>query len=319
MNAVETLVLVFDADLAAEVEAVARPRPGRGSLRILPTRRAPGLAVAQARSASPEQPLGVIADSETAALEAIAHGADEAMALSQVSVSSVESFLDRVLLRASMRRQDEQIRRVGSHAEKLAALGCVVAGVGHEINNPLSVLTLSLSSARRSVAPLLDCAWELRRLAERKEPIAPQELLPLAATVRRRASHVDALELLDEMVSASDSIAQVVRDLRVFARDEPDEQPTIVDLARLLERVLRMAGREVERRAVIERDYERDLPQLVLPSGRLVQVLMNIIVNAGQAMHEIDRTAHRLRITTRTDDEYVALCISDTGPGITAE
>jgi len=61
------------------------------------------------------------------------------------------------------------------------------------------------------------------------------------------------------------------------------------------------------------------LPRVVVPHGRLTQVLVNILINAAHAINDVEREAHRVRIVTRADSEYVAISISDTGPGIAAE
>jgi two-component system cell cycle sensor histidine kinase/response regulator CckA len=102
----------------------------------------------------------------------------------------------------------------------------------------------------------------------------------------------------------------------LFARADDGEHPALIDLPEVIDQVMRLAGREIERRAVVEHDYASNVPQLVLPRGRLTQVIMNLVLNAGQAMREVERPTHRLRFTTRMDEDFVALCISDTGPGI---
>jgi CheY-like chemotaxis protein/anti-sigma regulatory factor (Ser/Thr protein kinase) len=66
----------------------------------------------------------------------------------------------------------------------------------------------------------------------------------------------------------------------------------------------------------VERDYAPDLPALLVPRGRVTQVIMNVFVNALQAIAEVDRPVHRIRISARADEEFVAITVSDTGPGI---
>ncbi len=114
-------------------------------------------------------------------------------------------------------------------------------------------------------------------------------------------------------------IASVVRDLRIYARSDENEAPQIVNVTDLIEQVLRIVGREITTRGHIERDYCTELPPLVVPRSRIVQVLTNILVNATQAIQEVQRPLHRVRITVRVDAEAVAISISDTGPGIAPE
>ena len=70
---------------------------------------------------------------------------------------------------------------------------------------------------------------------------------------------------------------------------------------------------------LIERDYGQALPRLVLPRNRVMQVLTNVLINAAHAIREVERPVHRVRIHARADEDFVAISISDTGPGIPPE
>src|SRR6185503_5786881 len=83
-------------------------------------------AVDAARRRHGGAPLGYVATDEPSALEALRHGADEAMAWPPHNEQAIQGFLDRTLLRASIRREQEEVRASVVHAEKLAALGTLV-------------------------------------------------------------------------------------------------------------------------------------------------------------------------------------------------
>lgn len=314
---IEALVLVADPSLIESIGQVARRRGPSGAMTVClePLTGPLEEGVAAARRRCSEMPLGCVVGSDRDALVAIESGADEAAVIGP-SEHEVNAFLDRLALRARLRAEAEGHRTRHAHAEKLAALGTLVAGVGHEINNPLTALALSVEAARRMVSPLLEGSYELSRLAHSNEPVAPERLRNLARTVRAGASSREAITLLDEMADASRAIADVVKDLRVFGRGDDVESASVVQLADVVEQVLRLAGHEITRFAIVERDYASDCPPLVMPRNRLSQVLMNLLVNAGHAVREIERPSHRVRISTRTDEDFVALSISDTGPGI---
>jgi len=233
--------------------------------------------------------LGVVARDEASALIALEAGADESTTLDHLHDRSVLGFLDRVLLRARLRREREEMRALYLHHEKLAALGTLVAGVAHEVNNPLTALMLTVEA-----------------LKVRAGPASPH--------------NAAMLELLDEVEVSAGTIAAVVRDLKVFSRPDSDDAPAeLVDLRALLDQVLRIVGRQIRSLATIELDYEPELPEVVVPAARLAQVFTNILVNAGHAVSMVARPAHSVRICARSDADTVAISISDTGPGISDE
>lgn len=261
-------------------------------------------------------PLGVVVADEPDGWVAIEAGADETVLEESLSQTAAVAFIDRVLLRARLRREQEQLSASYVHAEKLVALGTLVAGVAHEVNNPLTSLLLSAEGLKLRVAPLCNAMSAIEKLAHRRQPANYDELLQVMQIGRTGARMVETRELLAEVEASAQTIARVVRDLKLFARPDDEAVSEVLELQTLLDQVLRIVGRQIRSRALIEIDYEPDLPPIVAPSSRLAQVFTNILLNASHAVEEIDRPTHRIRISVRADEEAVAVSISDTGPGI---
>jgi len=168
-------------------------------------------------------------------------------------------------------------------AERLATVGMLVAGVAHEVNNPLAYTIANLEVIGR-------------RLEELDEP----EMAEAAADALAGAGRVKA----------------IVGDLRAFNRI--DDTWSVVEPNRMVMHAVRMAESQVVKRARLRRDLGR-LENLHANENRLVQVVLNLVVNAAQAMPEPDPTNNWVRVRTWQVDQEVCIAVEDNGPGIAAE
>lgn len=264
-------------------------------------------------------PLGCTVAREETALLALEAGADEAMVLVESDCRAIHALFDRTMVRATLRRQGEHLTAAIGHADKLAALGTLVAGVAHEINNPLTVVTLSTSLLQRSIGRASTARQLLDRLSSLGRAVQPEELAELAHAMPNEKALRGIERAIDDISSGVDAVTDVVRDLRVFARIDEDSAAEWLDVRDVIDQVVRIVKLEIERTAVLEHDIPADLPRLYLPRTRLVQVLTNVLINAAHAVREVERPVHRVRVTARSDEEAVAIVVADTGPGIAPE
>ena len=186
-----------------------------------------------------------------------------------------------LLLEDTTDQRFEQAR--DEHAQRLAALGALAASVAHEINNPLAVLTSNLE-------------W----------------LMECAALPDERSTLEDALE-------GARRIRQIISDLRAFSRDDAASQTAeTVDVARALSAALNIAANELRHLARVE---VKCPPRLVArgKDGPLVQVFVNLLVNASQAMRTVKDRPHLLTVTVVEHLGTIDIDVTDTGPGISAE
>ncbi len=259
-------------------------------------------------------PLGVVTETESDALTAIQAGADEAVSVGYLDDATITRFLDRVLLRARARRRTEIDRHELAQTEKLSALGTLIAGVGHELNNPLSTMLLGFDVLSEHMVPDLDLIWGLRDKLRAGEGLGENDLRFVTEKLSMRA--IDVRDLLGDISLAAEHVVQLVQDLRVFSRTNNVERALLFQPKDVIEQALRLVRREFATNVVLEQDYEDNLPQLFLQKNRLAQVITNLLANAAHAMRDVDREVHRARISARMDDDSIAISISDTGPGI---
>ena len=317
------MILCPEGERLAHLRLAAERRfPGLPSAVIFgPWQGALGAAIRQTREVHGGAPLGAVVDGEAQALEALEAGADEATTGALVDGAAF-AFIDRVMLRGRLRQEQAQLRASYVHDEKLTALGTLVAGVAHEINNPLTAMLLSTEALRARVSPLSAACEQAEDLLQRQDTVPRDELLGLLHAlrgVRAQSPASELRELLQDIEGAGSSIAQIVQDLKVFSRQDDELAPEVLDVRELIDQVVRVVGRQIRATGSLELDHQTELPLIVAPGARLAQVLTNVLLNAAHAIGETAGPLRRVRISTRADDEAVAICVTDTGPGIPAE
>jgi two-component system, NtrC family, sensor kinase len=226
--------------------------------------------------------------------------------------------------------------------EKMSCLGQLVAGVAHEINNPVSFISGNVSHARGYIQELL----RVVELYQKNYPNAVPEIQDCIEELDLDFLKKDLVKLLNSMQVGSERIRDVVRSLRLFSRTDEAEMKS-ADIHEGLDSTLLILQNRLQAKGgrtgiSLVKEYG-DLPQVRCYPGHLNQVFMHLLTNAIDALEQgvknsekygiIEFSAHlspyelsglmsnpEIRIRTEVlGESEVAIAISDNGPGMTEE
>lgn len=213
-----------------------------------------------------------------------------------------------------MRSAHEALKRTQQqllHSEKMASLGQLVAGVAHELNNPISFVLGNVHALRKYCDRLQTYMAALH--AHEPEPALQ------ALRQKLRIEHLmgDLPSLIEGTLEGAQRTADIVHGLKRFSAMDPEER-TPVNLIEVIERAIHWVQKG--RHSPMDVRWQAGTPCIVMGSaGQLQQVMMNLLQNAFDAVGGLGAVAPCVWVSVVCDGTRARVCVRDNGPGIPPE
>jgi signal transduction histidine kinase len=260
---------------------------------------------------------------------------DRGEVLANVSTAAAQFgvLLERKLTERELAENYEKIKSANAElietqrqliqSEKMASIGQLAAGVAHEINNPVGFVHSNVCTLKDYMNDLFQLYDIYKALevalagpaSDSKEAECQVQALLLEARDKKHSMDFDFIEgdvkeLIDESHGGLIRVRDIVAQLKNFARSDEDalSECSVNDL---LDNTLKVIWNELKYSADLVKQYS-EVPTVACNDGQICQVLINLMINASQA---IDGQG-TITLATRFDDTYVYVDISDTGKGI---
>ncbi len=230
------------------------------------------------------------------------------------NIGSIVGTIEDITQRKKLEGQLLQVR-------KLESIGQLAAGIAHEINTPTQYIGDNTRFLRESFNDIADMISKYNSLLE-TDNISPDSISGL----KQAMEEIDIEYLLDEIPHAIeqtlegiDRVAEIVQAMKEFSHPGV-EGKTAVDLNKAIKSVIAIARNEWKYTSEMKTQFDPELPLVQCLPCEFNQVILNIIINASQAIIEVvgngSKEKGTITISTQKDGDWVEIRISDTGPGI---
>ncbi len=238
------------------------------------------------------------------------HEANEANILQNQKLAEQKEALQQTL--EDLKNAQAQVIQ----SEKMASLGQLVAGIAHEINNPVNFVyagSESLRTVMNEMIEIVEKYEETDNLEPEKLPQFQQEIKKLKRELEYDEVKNDIVGLVGDIRSGAVRTAEIVKGLRTFSRLDEHDLKT-ADLHENLDSTLVILRNQYKNRIEVVKEYDETLPNIDCYPGQLNQVFMNIIANAIQAIQ--DEGTITIQTQNRPTEGNIRITIADSGPGI---
>jgi predicted ATPase/signal transduction histidine kinase/tRNA A-37 threonylcarbamoyl transferase component Bud32 len=266
------------------------------------------------------QSTGVFTESRLEILKLLTSQA--AIAIENARLYSRQQEKSQELQQSLEKLQQTQAQLV--QTEKISSLGQLVAGVAHEVNNPVTFIIGNLDHVNQSVNDLMG----LLDLYQNNIPSPPAEVTKRIEDIELEYLVEDLPQMISSMQVGADRVLGIMESLRTYSRvDSVEKKPA--DIHQGIDTTLmilqnRLKSKKERPEIKIVKEYG-DLPPIKCYPGQLNQVFMNLVANAidaldesneGKSYKDIQKNPNIITIRTKIDDNFAIISIADNGPGM---
>lgn len=203
-------------------------------------------------------------------------------------------------------------------SEKMASLGVLAAGVAHEINNPVGFVKSNISTMQEYLVDyhrVLDAAEQVFAADEAQRQDALHNYENLLRRIDFDFVKADSEGLIRESVRGLERVSEIVKDLKEFARTDQNSSFVAVDLNEAVRSAMSIANNQLKYHCEVEADLEDDLPETFAQLGKISQVVLNLLLNAGHACEKNGQ----IHVRSYVDNDSIVIEVKDNGPGVPKE
>ena len=222
---------------------------------------------------------------------------------------TISEIFVNAMARVRAEEEIERHRKLLVQADKLSSLGTLVAGVAHEINNPTSLITMS--------APILQEAWNDIMPILEAHFVNVGDFKVAGIDFSEAKSDIDSL--CNNIIDGGDRIKNIVLDLKDYSRETERDQHSAVDINNMVTTSVSLTRKTIsELTHNLVMNLDENGPILFGNEQRLQQVLINLIVNAGQSL-ENSNQAVTISTNYNAETGNIEIIVKDEGCGIAQE
>jgi len=258
------------------------------------------------------------------ALPFVINGETRFLGLTLNWISAPEEGVDELLIIGSDVTEREILGQQLRQAQKLEAIGQLAAGIAHEINTPIQYVGDNTRFLQESW-PSFDALFAITREMQQEAtsgPISPQTLQRLDALAQGADFEYLQTEIphaIEQSLEGIQRVTKIVRAMKEFSHPGSEEKKPI-DINQAIETTITVARNEWKYVADLETHFDPDLPLVLCHAGEFNQVILNLLINAAQAIAQAtgdgSQGKGKIVVCTARDQDSAEISISDTGAGI---